>query len=248
MLIDYFEPASLDNRKVPPVFLMEHTLRHITDDQAFKDESIVPLAKAVKEIETVIGHAQFGMAVMIEDICQLRVLSGSEDIRRLIASGKLAVRLTDTYGVPVNALMMTEHPETALKPYHQVIRISGGKMFYHIEQKEVQTYRVREVLDAYKKERRSYSVGRPDVSRAYLWIKQIEAENRGFIDKTCFYQAMAAEAKLQLKQAVAAAAILCDLDLIQFDKSDMIKGKIITCHEKKDLEESRIFSALNEGR
>jgi len=248
ILIDYFEASSLENGENKPIFLMQNTLKRLLQIQKNETKADRPLQMAENEILALVNAEPFGTAIVVEDVCQLRVLINSKIIQDLISEGKLVVRMSNVYDVPINAIMISKQIDSAIKPYQQIVRLTEGNHLISDHSKKVITLPVNEVAMAYKKAADDFFVDRQVISHAYVWFKRMVEQNTVFKDENQLYVALAGATGMRLEQAVAAGEILQDIDLIELDKSDMIRGKIIEYQDKKDLEASQYYLALNKGR
>ncbi len=247
IFIEYFESAALDSGRKLPAYAMENTLMRVAYLPEQLEADAVALKDVITYIENMAQRSSFGIAVLVEDTCQLKLLAENKTLNSMIASGKLMVRLAGAYRVPLNAVLYMDNPALSLKPYREVVTLYGESHIVDLPETQNKTFWVRELHDSYTEEKALYQIDRDGVSKAYLWLKNRIESGGGFASNEALYQALSAGTGLSVKQAVAAVKILCELDLIQLNKSDMIRGKLITHQEKKDLEQSMVFKSLQGG-
>ena len=247
LFIDYFESAALDSGEQHPAYALENTLERIAAIDTAPNKEAVPLDEVIAYIENTVNRSAFGTALLIEDVCQLALLSENKSLNAMISSGRLMVRLASAYRVPLNAVIYMENPTLSFKPYREIVTLYGDSLMIENKDTRLKSFVVQELNARYQTEKTAFKINREGISKGYVWLKKRFRSGSGFASFDALYQALSAGTGLSKKQAVSVVKILCELDLIQLSKSDMIRGKLITHQDKKDLKQSMVFKSLQGG-
>jgi|GEM_PF-264258 len=246
IFIDYLEATGIDENMKMPIFAVEKTIENIAkaaDNFESKMKDADSLKDAVNYIKNLTDRTKFGTLVVAEDICQFRLISGNATIKSLVSSGKLMLKIADEYNVPLNAIAFSKSIKNISKPYNQII-VFGQKSDYDFQHRRVKAFFTKELLNSYKMSAETYDVSKEELGRIFVFLKTIFKQKITFRTFRDLYGRIAKELRISFEKSVCAVRILEELDLIDFEKSDIIIGKIIVHEDKKDLEASEVFSKL----
>jgi single-stranded-DNA-specific exonuclease len=249
IFIDYLESASIDGSMPKPIFAIEKTIDNIVeayDNYETKINNSLLLNDAVTYIKNMTQRSRFGFCVIIDDEFKFDLLINNEEIKKIILEGKICFKLEDEYNIPLNSIGFLNKPEKLIKPFKEIVVFNKSNFSKNIKNKKLKAFIVKEVLKKYKLNAKEYFPNKEDMTKIFVVLKSLFESKQKFKSFEELYNVITNKTGLSIKKVISGVKILDELNLIDFEKSDIIIGKIVNHNEKKDLEASKIYFALKE--
>ena len=126
IFVDYMESTDLDEYLPMPAFAYKQALANLVAliEENVVAEDVISLNDLVNDIRSKVEKSPFGLALLVEDIFQYRLLATNREIKTMIANGQLLIKMANEYHVPLNALIFSDNKSLVIKPYQDILSLS----------------------------------------------------------------------------------------------------------------------------